>query len=189
MVFLKNTGHIFYDGISCVTENKNAAPRLAKHPMDIDRTGVPKQIFVGSFFGEWNQIRPMLEICKILVERGYNVTLIAPGDLLPSSEYPTINQISTGPSIESDATYQELYQKTFNRKQISGLCKLLVKKYLDYFETYQLAIQMIKPDLFFCNIFIINDICLDIAWSLKKPIVGFSSQMLGTELLFFFISL
>lgn len=190
MIFLKNTGHIlfivicvyclFYDGISCVTENKNAAPRLEKRPMDIDRTGVPKQIFVGSFFGEWNQIRPMLEICKILVERGYNVTLIAPGDLLPSSEYPTINQISTGPSIESDATYQELYQKTFNRKQISGLRKLLVKKYLDYFETYQLAIKMIKPDLFFCNIFIINDICLDIAWSLKKPIVGFSSQMLGT---------
>ncbi|CAG8804759.1 21581_t:CDS:2, partial [Gigaspora rosea] len=25
--------------------------RTAKHPMDIDRTGVPKQIFVGSFFG------------------------------------------------------------------------------------------------------------------------------------------
>ncbi|CAG8480930.1 2606_t:CDS:2, partial [Gigaspora rosea] len=49
------------------------------------------------------------------------VTLIAPGDLLPSSEYPTINQISTSSSIESDATYQELYQKTFNRKQISGL--------------------------------------------------------------------
>ncbi|CAG8505629.1 14221_t:CDS:2, partial [Gigaspora rosea] len=106
MIFLKNTGHVlfiviciyclFYDGISCVTENKNAAPRLEKRPMDIDRTGVPKQIFVGSFFG-------------------------APGDLLPSSEYPTINQISTSSSIESDATYQELYQKTFNRKQISGL--------------------------------------------------------------------
>ncbi|CAG8445389.1 13132_t:CDS:2 [Gigaspora rosea] len=53
--------------------------------------------------------------------RRKKVTLIASGDLLPSSEYPTINQISTGPSMESDATYQELYQKTFNRKQNSGL--------------------------------------------------------------------
>ncbi|CAG8819685.1 3449_t:CDS:2, partial [Cetraspora pellucida] len=96
-------------------------PRLEKRPLDIDRTGVPKQILVGSFFGGWNQVRPMLEICKILVERGYNVTLVAPGDLLPSSEYPTINQISTGPSIESDATYQELYHKTFNRNQMSSL--------------------------------------------------------------------
>ncbi|CAG8544520.1 5786_t:CDS:2, partial [Cetraspora pellucida] len=151
---------------------------LEKRPLDIDRTGVPKQILVGSFFGGWNQVRPMLEICKILVERGYNVTLVAPGDLLPSSEYPTIKQISTGPSIESDATYQELYHKTFNRNQMFSLRNLLVKKYLDYFETYQLAIKMIKPDLFFCNVFMINDICLDIAWSLKKPIVGFSSLML-----------
>ncbi|KAF0381788.1 UDP-Glycosyltransferase/glycogen phosphorylase [Gigaspora margarita] len=122
--------------------------------------------------------------CKILVERGYNVTLIAPGDLLPLSEYPTINQISTGPLIESDATYQELYQKTFNRKQISGLRKLLVKKYLEYFETYQLAIKMIKPDLFFCNIFIINDICLDIAWfrcAIIEPIKSIFEMLSSIE--------
>ena len=37
---------------------------------------IPKNIMVGTFFNDKNHIKPMLDICTILVERGYNVSFI-----------------------------------------------------------------------------------------------------------------
>ncbi|CAG8697233.1 7581_t:CDS:2, partial [Scutellospora calospora] len=40
--------------------------------IDIDRSNTPKNILVGSVVGGGSHLNPMLEICKILVDRGYN---------------------------------------------------------------------------------------------------------------------
>lgn len=43
---------------------------------DIDCSGTPKNILVGSYIGGRSHIRPMLDITAILTERGYNVSTI-----------------------------------------------------------------------------------------------------------------
>ncbi|CAB4494000.1 unnamed protein product [Rhizophagus irregularis] len=41
----------------------------------------------------------MLDVAAILIERGYNVTLLSAGRYEPSSEYPGLNQITLGPPM------------------------------------------------------------------------------------------
>src|SRR5581483_4122678 len=40
---------------------------------DIDRSGLPKNILIGSYAGGRSHLKPMLDIAAILIERGYNV--------------------------------------------------------------------------------------------------------------------
>ena len=45
--------------------------------VEIDLTDdIPKNIMVGSFFNDKIHIKPMLDMCTILIERGYNVGFI-----------------------------------------------------------------------------------------------------------------
>ena len=41
--------------------------------VDIDRSGLPKNILIGSYAGGRSHLKPMLDVAAILIERGYNV--------------------------------------------------------------------------------------------------------------------
>ncbi|CAG8460061.1 8827_t:CDS:2 [Acaulospora morrowiae] len=146
-----------------------------RRPLEIDRTDVPKQIIIGSSLGGSSHVRPMLEIGKILTERGYNVsgqvTLVAPGNILPSKEYPSISQISTGPTI--DYIEEPIYQQIFN------LRKLFVQNYISHFNVYKHVIETLNPDVFICDV-LMNDVCLDVAWINNRPVVGFGEGLLAS---------
>ncbi|CAG8645540.1 3588_t:CDS:2, partial [Scutellospora calospora] len=107
-------------------------------------------IFVGSEAGGGSHLNPMLEICKILIDRGYNITLVAnPGNFTATSTlYHSIPQISLSEPIDTNSSpeYREIF----------------------------LTNILIKPDLFFCD-YVTNEACFDLAWKLKKPVVGFVS--------------
>ncbi|CAG8567178.1 14385_t:CDS:2 [Acaulospora colombiana] len=162
------------------------AAGLGRRPLEIDRTGVPKQIIVGSFFGGLSHVKPMLEIGKVLAERGYNVTLVAPGKILPSEDYPLISQISTGPAInhKEEPTYQEIFHNKVDYKQIFNLRRFFAKNYLSYFNAYKHATETLKPDLFICDV-LMNDVCLDIARLNNRPMVGFGEGLLASPSTFY----
>ncbi|CAG8524630.1 1283_t:CDS:2 [Diversispora eburnea] len=146
--------------------------------MDFDRMDIPRNILVGSYIGN-SHLRPALEICKILIERGYNVALVAPGNFTPSSEYPKIKQFSTGPKLDTrdlPNVYEEIFFEEYTFKKFKKQRKISNSEYLDRFKIYMEAATEFKPDLFFCD-FLMNEACYDVAWKLKKPIVGISNGL------------
>ncbi|KAF0515418.1 UDP-Glycosyltransferase/glycogen phosphorylase [Gigaspora margarita] len=115
----------------------------------IFKTNVPKNILAASPLGGGSHLVPMLEILKILVDRGYNVTLAASGNFTANSEsYRSIPQIIT-------VFDPELYTK--------------------YYNIYKRITEEINVDLFFCDVGM-NEACFDLAWQLEKPVVGFASN-------------
>ncbi|KAF0559061.1 UDP-Glycosyltransferase/glycogen phosphorylase [Gigaspora margarita] len=109
---------ILFINTNLVIETNGAKKiEFIQRELDIDKSDTPKNILVGSIIGGVSHLNPMLEICKILVDRGYNVTLLAPGNFMAMSIlYRSIPQI------------------------------------------------------------IIDDFaCFDLAWKLKKPVVGYTS--------------
>ena len=102
------------------------------------------------------------------------------GNYTPSSEYPTVKQISLGPRLNlSDIKYYEPHKK-FDFRQYVLLVKENLKYYKDTFEKYVNAAKDHNIDLFFCDA-LINDACLDAAQALKKPFVAFYSALNGKE--------
>jgi hypothetical protein len=59
---------VFYVNVNTAT-TQNYIPRK----VDFDRSGVPKNILVGSYAGGRSHVKPMLDVAAILIERGYNV--------------------------------------------------------------------------------------------------------------------
>jgi hypothetical protein len=59
---------VFYVNVNTAT-TQNYIPRK----VDFDRSGVPKNILVGSYVGGRSHVKPMLDVAAILIERGYNV--------------------------------------------------------------------------------------------------------------------
>ena len=49
--------------------------------------------------------------------------------------------------------------------------------YLNNYYTYERVTNEVKPDLFFCHL--TDDVCYDMAWKLKKPVIGFVGSSLG----------
>ncbi|KAF0541361.1 UDP-Glycosyltransferase/glycogen phosphorylase [Gigaspora margarita] len=109
---------ILFINTNLVTETNGAKKtEFIQRELDIDKSDTPKNILVGSILGGVSHLNPILEICKILVDRGYNVTLLAPGNFTATSTlYRSIPQI-----------------------------------------------------------IIDNFACFDLAWKLKKPVVGYTS--------------
>ncbi|PKY40268.1 UDP-Glycosyltransferase/glycogen phosphorylase [Rhizophagus irregularis] len=144
---------------------------------DIDRS--PKNILVGSFIGGRSHLKPMLDITTILSERGYNVILLTKGNYTPSSEYPTVKQISLGPALN----YKELMKSHIHKDvDFNGMMKFVKLSLESYRENYEKYINIAKDnniDLFFCDT-LVNDVCLDAAHTLKKPVIGFSSSIYFT---------
>ncbi|KAF0561837.1 UDP-Glycosyltransferase/glycogen phosphorylase [Gigaspora margarita] len=140
--------------------------------LDLDKTDTPKNILVGSILGGGSHLNPMLEICKILMDRGYKITLIAPGNFTATSTlYRSIPQIIT------DRVHQDFDEISFNEytfKNWANGMKILTRVYDKYFNNYLQAYKETKADLFFCN-YIANEACFDLALKLKKPVVGYAS--------------
>ncbi|CAG8480262.1 43033_t:CDS:2 [Gigaspora margarita] len=146
--------------------------------LDLDKNDTPKNILVGSILGGVNHLNPMLEICKILVDRGYKVTLVAPGNFTATSTlYRSIPQIITDNPRDAYITSEKFRKILFNEFDIKSwvdALNVVDRRYIKYFNNYLQAYKEIKPDLFFCNHFA-NEACFDLALKLKKPVVGFAS--------------
>ncbi|CAG8484933.1 9243_t:CDS:2 [Acaulospora colombiana] len=151
---------------------------FGSRPMDFDRTDIPRNILVGSYIGGIGHLRPALEIGKILIRRGYNVALVAPGNFTPSPEYQNIRQFSTGPKFDTKVlpVYQKLFAEEYTFKKFKLQRKLSNSEYLSRFQVYMRAAAEFKPDLFFCD-FLMNEVCYDVAWKLRKPVVGISAGL------------
>ncbi|CAG8727124.1 11027_t:CDS:2, partial [Gigaspora margarita] len=141
--------------------------------LDFDSSDKPKNILVGSVVGG-DHLNPMLEISKILKDRGYNVTLVAPGNFTAKSTlYHSIPQIIIGePPNPHDSLFKKLIFDKFTFKNLDGILNFAVKQYNKNFNVYLQAYKEIKADLFFCD-YLGNWACFDLAWKLNKPIVGF----------------
>ncbi|CAG8621806.1 11879_t:CDS:2, partial [Scutellospora calospora] len=151
---------------------------FAPIPMDFDRTDIPKNILIGSFIGGMSHLRPALEISKILSERGYNVAVVSPGNFTHSN-YPNIKHFSTGPKHnprDMPEIFHELFVEEYSFFKALSQQAMSNSKYLSRFKTYMKAASEFKPDLFFCDHFL-NEVCYDIAWKLKKPCIGISSDL------------
>ncbi|CAG8754115.1 9347_t:CDS:2, partial [Racocetra persica] len=136
-----------------------------------------------------SHLNPILEICKILEDRGYKITLAAPGNFTAKSTlYHSIPQIITGepPYTYSSPEFKEIFFNKYTFKSLADGRMKTNKRYIEYFNKYLQAYKETKADLFFCD-YVANEACFDLAWKLKKPVVGFvSSTMCTYDLLFFF---
>ncbi|PKY40254.1 UDP-Glycosyltransferase/glycogen phosphorylase, partial [Rhizophagus irregularis] len=159
---------VFYVNVNTAT-TQNYIPRN----VDFDRSGIPKNILLGSYIGGRSHVKPMLDVAAILIERGYNVTILAGGRYEPSSEYPGLNQITLGPplvvkNLKRTNSHEEPY------KRFSRLIKIGIDDYKETYEKYKKAANEYNIDLFFCDV-LLNDACVDIANNLKKPVVAWTS--------------
>ncbi|RIA81462.1 Glycosyltransferase Family 1 protein [Glomus cerebriforme] len=168
----------------------SSTPTLQKqHQLDLQSINYfnyneTKNILVGSVGGMliigWNHIRPLLEICKILIDRGHNVTFISPDPPSPSFNNigSIIHHVSSGPSfnIEDMPGYQTIISEEYNIEMFGYLKNYFNSKYLNDFNLYKKVANEIKVDLFFCELFL-NDACIDISWLMKKPLVTMSSKL------------
>ncbi|CAG8608196.1 14337_t:CDS:2, partial [Cetraspora pellucida] len=146
----------------------------------LDRTNVPKNILVTSYIGGGSHLAPMLEISKILMDRGYNVTLAAPGNFTANSHsYRSIPQVivsnKAGPEVANSELTKKMFLEELNAKTITEV--LDPKAYIEYYKIYKQTAEEINADLFLCD-FAMNFACFDLAWELKKPAVGFASSPL-----------
>ncbi|CAG8832470.1 20014_t:CDS:2, partial [Gigaspora margarita] len=145
----------------------------------LDRTNVPKNILATSSIGGGSHLIPMSEILKILVDRGYNVTLVAPGNFTANSEsYRSIPQIIAGEKAGISLVHnQELLKKVFYEESNFKLMSRVFdpELYTKSYKIYKRAAEEINVDLFFCDLGM-NFACFDLAWQLEKPVVGFASS-------------
>ncbi|KAF0509355.1 UDP-Glycosyltransferase/glycogen phosphorylase [Gigaspora margarita] len=112
------------------------------------------------------------------MDRGYNVTLVAPGNFTANSElYRSIPQIIVGESVGTSIIHdQELLKKFLNEESNANLISKLFdpKLYTKFYKIYKRVAEEINIDLFICDAGM-NSACFDLAWQLEKPVIGFAS--------------
>ncbi|CAG8726710.1 27330_t:CDS:2 [Gigaspora margarita] len=118
----------------------------------------------------------MSEICKILEDRGYKVTLAAPGNFTAKSAlYHSIPQIITD---EAHNTHESTYKKSiidkFDFKSMDDIRMKFINRYVEDFNKGLQAYKETKADLFLCD-WAGNLVCFDLAWKLNKPAIGMAS--------------
>ncbi|RIB26599.1 Glycosyltransferase Family 1 protein [Gigaspora rosea] len=126
----------------------------------------------------------MCEILKILMDRGYDVTLISPGNYTAQSiHYRSIPQII----FENEFAIQQLNNKSSDInnalvdndpfKLMTFVRKLAVQSYIPFYNIYKQVAEENEADLFFCDFMpVVNHPCFDLAWKLGKPAVGISTD-------------
>ncbi|GBC02649.1 hypothetical protein RclHR1_04730010 [Rhizophagus clarus] len=148
--------------------------------MILDRTEIPKNILLGVTIGGWSHLRHILTIANILTDRGYNVTLTKRGNFTQSQQYPKIKFISLGEKLDLSKDLE--IKHLVNEKVDTGRFKAVFKNHYAAYESIFLKLkevaETIKPDLFFCDT-LNNEPCFDVAWLMKKPLVGISTTLLG----------
>ncbi|CAJ0768157.1 15909_t:CDS:2 [Entrophospora sp. SA101] len=154
----------------------NSIPRLS----EIDRSNLPKNIIAITGVGGWSHLRRMLDVSQILSTRGFNITLLSPGNYLPSPNYPNISQISTGPAFSpSDYPgYDRLIEEFVTLKEIYQLQQSANKYYPRLYKIYQQAIEEFNPGLILCD-GTFNFACFDAAYKSNIPTVSIASSFLG----------
>ncbi|KAF0434571.1 UDP-Glycosyltransferase/glycogen phosphorylase [Gigaspora margarita] len=158
-------------------EAKNSG--FIQRELNLDSSDKLKNIFVGSIVGGISHLNPMLEISKILKDRGHNVTLVAPGNFTAKSTlYHSIPQIIIGePPNPHDSMFKKIIFNKYTFKVLAGIIEAVVaEKYTKHFNDYLQAYKEIKADLFFCD-YLGNWACFDLAWKLNKPVVVFVNTL------------
>ncbi|RIB05117.1 Glycosyltransferase Family 1 protein [Gigaspora rosea] len=145
--------------------------------LDLDGSDKPKNILAMSKVGGVSHLKPMSEICKILENRGYKVTLAAPGNFTAKSAlYHSIPQIITD---EDHNTHESTYKKSiFDKVDFKSMDDIIMKFINQYVEEFNKGLQAYKEtkaDLFLCD-WAGNIICFDLAWKLNKPAIGIVSD-------------
>ncbi|GES94968.1 glycosyltransferase family 1 protein [Rhizophagus clarus] len=143
-------------------------------PRNVDIDRLPKNILIGSYIGGRSHVKPMLDVAAILMERGHNIILLTSGNYEPSSEYPGLKQITLGPRITPKDIKGLDIHKDVGYERLSKLLEFRVNSYNETYEKYKNVAKEYNIDLFFCD-FLANEVCVDVAHSLKKPAVGFTS--------------
>ncbi|CAB4418178.1 unnamed protein product [Rhizophagus irregularis] len=144
--------------------------------VDIDRSNIPKNILFGSFMGGRSHVKPMLDIATILAERGYNVILLASGNNVLSSEYPAVKQISLGPGTGMKNLGKDGIDEEQDYNAMKSLWEIGVISYKRTYEKYKSVVEDYNIDLIFCDL-LINEACIDVANTLKKPVVVLVSAL------------
>ncbi|CAG8674287.1 5630_t:CDS:2 [Rhizophagus irregularis] len=144
--------------------------------VDIDRSNIPKNILFGSFMGGRSHVKPMLDIAEILAERSYNVILLASGNNVLSSEYPAVKQISLGPSTGMKNLGKDGIDEEQDYNAMKSLWEIGVISYKRTYEKYKSVVEDYNIDLIFCDL-LINEACVDVANTLKKPVVVLVSAL------------
>ncbi|KAF0507602.1 UDP-Glycosyltransferase/glycogen phosphorylase [Gigaspora margarita] len=166
IIFFINT-----DRFKITVEGKSNGFFQREPDLDKNDNNKPKNILVASKIGGISHLRPMLEICKILEDRGYKITLASPGNFTATSTlYHSIPQIITG---ERPKTHESIFRNKFTMETLFNINMNLINEYAEDFNNYLQAYKETKADLFFCD-YMANDACFDLAWKLNKPVVGFS---------------
>ncbi|CAG8855362.1 1443_t:CDS:2, partial [Gigaspora margarita] len=102
-----------------------------------------------------------------------------PGNFTANSEsYRSIPQIIAGEKAGTSLVHnQELLKKVFYEESSFNLMSRVFdpELYTKYYKIYKRAAEEINVDLFFCD-FGMNFACFDLAWQLKKPVVGFAAS-------------
>ncbi|CAG8535100.1 7800_t:CDS:2, partial [Scutellospora calospora] len=114
-------------------------------------------------------------------DRGYNLTIVAPGNFTATTTlYHSIPQINLSEPINTYASpeFREIFLNEYTYKSLAYGRTVHNKKYIEYFNKYLQAYKETKADLFFCD-YVSNEACFDLAWKLKKPVIGFVNPMLG----------
>ncbi|CAB5185782.1 uncharacterized protein OCT59_005835 [Rhizophagus irregularis] len=141
--------------------------------IDIERS--PKNILIGSYIGGRSHLKPMLDVAIILIERGHNVILLTSGKYEPSSEYPGLKQISSGPQYVT-AKSRNIH-KDVDYRSLAHLMEITTASYNVTYEKFKNAAKENNIDLFICDP-IANHVCIDAANNLNKPVVGFTSSFM-----------
>ncbi|CAG8758385.1 31744_t:CDS:2, partial [Gigaspora margarita] len=130
---------------------------LITRDSSLNRTNVPKKILATSMIGR-THLPQMCEILKILKDRGYDVTLISPGNYTAQSiHYRSIPQII----FENEFATNQLNSKSsdINKmlldddpfKMMPILRKLAVHSYTPFYNIYKQVAEENEVDLFFCD--------------------------------------
>ncbi|CAI2181915.1 6514_t:CDS:2 [Funneliformis geosporum] len=145
---------------------------------DIDRNEIPKNIMIISSLEGWSHIRYTLTIGNVLADRGYNVTFSTTGTFPQSPQYPKINFVSLGDSVDIKYKKDVVYGN-FDISAAVNLIESNTEIYNEtFFKTKKISEELVKPDLFLCTA-LYNTACFDVAWIMKKPSIGIATMFPG----------
>lgn len=112
--------------------------------------------------------------------------LVAPIENKTLVEYPAIKHISSGPKMSRNNGI-EVNNEALTFIKMIKLFESGAKSYKSVYEMYKNVAEEYNIDLFFCDLVpILNDACIDIAHTLKKPVVGLIPGLLSNYKPYFF---
>ncbi|CAG8490461.1 1155_t:CDS:2 [Ambispora leptoticha] len=139
----------------------------------------PKNIVFCSMFGGRSHVKPVLEIGTLLMKRSYNFTIVAPNARKTvENEYPQIPLYDLDPVMkEHSSESRKLYQEECNISHLRILARQIEAHYSHVFNNLKRVSLEKNADLLICDVG--EEPCVDVAWTLKIPVVIFNNGALG----------